>query len=77
MIKSFRMIQFCTTVESIRNVIKIWSMRHLSLEGKIATSKSLAISKIVHFALLTILNKNIVEELNETSRKFLWSNKIM
>ena len=77
MIKSFRMIQFCTTVESIRNVIKIWSMRHLSLEGKITTSKSLAISKIVHFALLTILNKNIVEELNETSRKFLWSNKIM
>ena len=71
------MIQFCTTVKSIRNVIKLWSMRLLSLEDKITTSKSLAISKIEHSALITIVHKNIVEELNETPRKFLWSNKIM
>ena len=77
MIKSFRMIQFCTTVKSIRNVIKLWSMRLLSLEDKITTSKSLAISKREHSALITIVHKNIVEELNETPRKFLWSNKIM
>ena len=77
MTKSFRMIQFCTTVKSIRNVIKLWSMRLLSLEDKITTSKSLAISKIEHSALITIVHKNIVEELNETPRKFLWSNKIM
>ena len=49
-------------------------MRHLSLEGKIITFKSLVISKIVHLALLTIVPKNI-EELNEIQKKFLWSNK--
>ena len=68
-------INFCTTVKNICNVIKLWCMRHLSLEGKITTYKFLAISKIVHLALLTFFPKNIIEELNEIQKKFLWSNK--
>ena len=50
-------------------------MRHLSLEGKITIFKSLALSKIVYLALLTIFPKSIIEELNEIQKKFLWSNK--
>ena len=50
-------------------------MRHLSQEGKITIFKSLALSKIVHLALLTIVPKNNIEELNEIQEKFLWSNK--
>ena len=50
-------------------------MRHLSLEGKTTTFKSLAISKIEYFALVTIVPKNIIEELNAFQKKFLWSNK--
>ena len=60
-------INFHTAVKNICNVIKLWRMRHLSLEGKITTFKSLAISKIVHLALLTIVPKNI-EELNEIQK---------
>ena len=56
---------FCTAVKNIFNVIKLWLMRHLSLEGKTNIFKSLAISKIVYLALLTIGPKNIIEELNE------------
>ena len=40
-------------------------MRHVSLEGRIITFKSLVIFKIVHLALLTI------KELNEIQKKFL------
>ena len=65
-------INFCMTVKNICNVIKLWRMRHLSLEGKITIFKSLALSKI---ALLTIVPKSIIEELNEIQKKFLWSNK--
>ena len=50
-------------------------MRHLSLEGTITTFKFLVISKIVYLALLTIVPKNIIEELNEIQKTFLWSNK--
>ena len=56
---------FRTAVKNIYNVIKLWRMRHFSL----------AIFKIVRFALLTIVSKNIIEELNEIQKKFLWSNK--
>ena len=64
-----------TAVKSICNVIKLWCMRHLSLEGKITIFKSLAISKIVYLALLTIVSKNNIKEMSEIQKKFLWSNK--
>ena len=68
-------INFSTTVKNICNVIKLWCMRHLSLESKITIFKSLALSKIVHLALLTTVPKNIIGELSEIQKKFLWSNK--
>ena len=68
-------INFCTTIKNICNVIKLWRVGHLSLEGKINIFKSLALSKIVHLALFTIVPKNIIEELNDIQKKFLWSNK--
>ena len=63
------------TVENVCDVIKLSRMRHLSLESKIGSFKSLALSKIVYLVLLTIVPKRIVEELNEMQKKFLWSNK--
>ena len=57
------------------NVINLWCMRLLSLVGKINTFKSLAISKIVYLALLTIVPKNIIKQLNEVQKKCIWSNK--
>ena len=68
-------LNFCTAIKNVCNVIKLWRTRHLSLEGKIITFKSLVISKIVHLALLTIVPKNIIEELSEIQKKLLWSNK--
>ena len=62
-------------IKNICNVIKLWRMRHLSLEGKITIFKSLAISKIVYLALLTIVQKNVIFELKEIQNNFLWSNK--
>ena len=68
-------INFCMTVKHICNVIKLWRIRHLPLEGKTTIFKSLALSKIVYLALLTIVPKSIIEELNEIQKKFLWPNK--
>ena len=68
-------INFSMTVKNICNVIKLWRMRHLSLEGKITIFKSLALSKLVYLVLLTIVPKSIIKELNEIQKKFLWSNK--
>ena len=50
-------------------------MRHLSLEGKITIFKSLAISKIVYLALLTLIPNSFLEELKQIQKTFLWGNK--
>ena len=68
-------LNFCTTIKNICNVTKLWRVRHLSLEGKITIFKWLAISKIVYLAMLTIVPKNVIFELNEIQNKLLWSNK--
>ena len=65
-------INFCMIVKNICNMIKLWCMTHLSLEGRIMIFKSLALSKKVHLSLLTIVPKSITEELNEIQKKFLW-----
>ena len=46
-----------------------------SLKNKITTFKFLGISKIVYLALLTIVPKNNIKEMNEIQENFVWSNK--
>ena len=50
-------------------------MRYLSLEGKITIFKSLAVSKIVYLALLTLTPNSFLEELKQIQKTFLWGNK--
>ena len=50
-------------------------MRHLSLKGKIAIFKSLAISKIVYLSLLILIPNYVLEELKQIQETFLWGNK--
>ena len=45
--------QFCKFVSDIEVVLKIWKLINLTLEGKITIFKTLALSKIVYFSLVT------------------------
>ena len=57
------------------NVFRLQHRRKLTFKGKIAIFKSLAISKIVCSALLTMIPNPIIEELKQIQKKFLWGNK--
>ena len=55
---------FLTTLSSIQNVLKIWLMRNLTLEGKIIVFKTLTLSKIdIHLCLSSVVLKQIIEEI--------------
>ena len=41
---------FMNRIKKIQNILKIWRMKDLTLEGKVTIFKPLAISKIVHLA---------------------------
>ena len=66
---------FRYNIESIQTILKIWRMRNLSLLGKITVFKSLAISKIIHLALITTLDKTMINHLEKIQRDFIWDGK--
>ena len=45
-------------ISKIENILKIWRMRNLTLEGKINVFKTLAISRIIHLALATPISND-------------------
>ena len=65
---------FTDQIIKIENVLKLWRSRSLNLEGKIAVFKSLALSKIIHLALVKTIPNIIVEELNKIQKNFIWNN---
>ena len=66
---------FIGTVEKIEKLLNIWRQRQLTLEGKIVIFKTLAISKIVHVAYLSIVPKSIIEKLEKIQNEFIWNGK--
>ena len=44
-------------ITNIKKVLKLWRMRNLTLEGKITVFKALAMSEIVHLALVTNIHE--------------------
>ena len=55
-------------VTKIENMLRIWKMRQLTLEGKIMDFTSLAISKIIHFALRNSVSRKIIDFLQKNSK---------
>ena len=72
--------KFYDHVKAIETVLKAWRMRNLTLQGKITIFKTLAISKLVHLALVLpvifgITCNSVIKELNKIQQNFIWSGK--
>ena len=52
----------------IEEILRIWRMRDLSVAGKITVFKTLAISKIVHLALVKTIPNSITQELGKIKK---------
>ena len=52
----------------IKKNSRIWRMRDLSIPGKITVFKTLAISKIVHLALVKTIPNSIIQELGKIKK---------
>ena len=49
-------------------------MRQLTIEGKILIFKTLAISKIVHLALVKDVPSSTIAQLEKIQKQFIWKN---
>ena len=64
------------SLENIQNIMKIWSMRKLTLFGKITVIKSLLESQLVYkLSVLPNPSHQLLEEIDQTLFNFLWDNK--
>ena len=61
---------YCQTITNIHGIFKLWKMRNLSNVGKIVIFKTLAISKIVYLALLTVIPDHITDEVAKIQKSF-------
>ena len=61
---------YCLAFTNIHGILKLWSLRNLSTEGKIVIFKPLAISKLVCLALLTVIN-HIINEIAKIQKSFI------
>ena len=62
---------FMKHIRKIEQVLKLWRMRYLSIEGKITVFKTLALSKIIHLALVTDVPKSTILALNKIQKEFI------
>ena len=66
---------FCEHIVKIGNILKLSNMRLLTLGGRITVFKSLAVSKVIHFLLITILHHHTIDILHKTQKNFIRQGK--
>ena len=65
---------FIERLDSVKNLINIWSSRGLSIYGKVTIIKSFLIPKFVYVCLILPTPKELVKELNRLLFKLLWNS---
>ena len=66
---------FFNHIVKIQNILKLWKLRNLSIEGRIVVFKSLAISKLTHLALVTEIPTSTINLLTKIQMEFIWEGK--
>ena len=71
----FRIINFCEHIFKIENILKLWRLRQLTLEGRITVFTSIGVSKVIHLLLITKLHNNTIDLLYKIQKNFIWQGK--
>ena len=50
-------------------------IKNLTVQDKINIFKTLAISKVIHLALVTNVSRAIIDQLNKIPKDFIWNRK--
>ena len=64
-----------TKIDRFKNVLTSWKCRQLTLFGKIAIVKQLALPKLLYSATMLSVPNDIIKELNAIIYDFIWCGK--
>ena len=62
-------------IAKIQNILKLWKLRNLTIEGRIVVFKSLAILKLIHLALVTKIPTTTINLLTKIQMGFIRKGK--
>ena len=62
-------------IVKIQNILKLWKLRNLTIEGRIIAFKSLAISKLIHLAFVTEIPTSTINLLTKILMEFIWKGE--
>ena len=68
-------IIFSEHTVKIENILKLWRLRQLTLEGRITVFKFLALSKVIRHLFITKLHNNTIDLLYKIQKNFVWQGK--
>ena len=66
---------FAKLIKKTENVPKMWGTRNLTVQGKITIFKTLAISKVIRFALVTNVPHVFIDQLNKIQKDIIFNRK--
>ena len=65
---------FSDTISNISNVLNLWSLRGLSLLGRVLIFKTLGFSKIQYLAAVSEVPAKVIDELKAIQNRFIWKH---
>ena len=68
-------LNYGSRLDNMRKVLNIWSMRDLSLKGRITVLKTFALPKLLYICSNLAVPEWFVKQVNDLSFKFIWSGK--
>ena len=68
-------LNFDEKLAKLKKVLNIWRMRHLTILGRIAIVKNLAIAKLVYCSSVLNVPTEFVKEVNSNIFSFVWNFK--
>ena len=68
-------INFDERLAKLKNVLNIWSSRHLTILGRIPIVKNLALAKLVYSCSVLNVPAEFVKEVNSSIFSFIWNFK--
>jgi hypothetical protein len=63
-------------IEKIKNILRLWKQRDLSLKGRVTVLKALAISQLIYPLTFLCVPKWVITETNTIFFKFLWDDGV-
>ena len=67
---------FYKVILDTQNILNLWWMRSLTIEGKITIFKTLTLSKVVYLTLLAVVPNHIIDELIKVQTNFIQKNTL-